>query len=170
MDHEIQNDVNIQASRRKCRQPMYLEKLWPRCRFACRSDDRIEAFHMTDLQYTIILDGGIDQGLGSFDRRGNWFFNEDVDAMLEQINADSGMVDCRNCQAHRIHFAKNVLVIGKCRSPVKACNFFRTRLENINHTNQFDIRDIRIKACMLPSQMSYTDDSCSNHGFSSPLL
>src|SRR5689334_11219778 len=121
---------------------MYLEKLWPRCRFARGSNDRIEPFHMPDLQYTIMFVSGIDQGLRPFDRSRNWFFNEYIDAVFEQIDADSSMIDCRNRQADRIHFAKNVPVIGKCRSLVKSRDFFGTRFENVDYTDKLRIRKI----------------------------
>ena len=57
----------------------------------------------------------VDQGLGFFESCGNGFFDKNVDAVFEKIDADPGVMGGRNRQADSINFAEDVVVIGKRR-------------------------------------------------------
>src|SRR5438105_5602357 len=54
VNHEVENDINIQTSRRKRGKPVNFEELWPCCNLAGESHDWIESLHVTDLQHAIV--------------------------------------------------------------------------------------------------------------------
>src|SRR5207248_1470323 len=102
MNHEIENDVDVEASRSKCGKPMDLEKLRLRGGLTGCSNDGIEPLHMADLKGALVSAGRIDQRTGLFERRGHRLLDENIDAMLKEVHADSGMIDCRYSEADRV--------------------------------------------------------------------
>ena len=56
-------------------------------------DRGIEALEMAGLQDAIVAAGGGDQGVGFFERGGYGFFYQHVDALLEELAADSRVLD-----------------------------------------------------------------------------
>src|SRR5438552_1098843 len=61
VNHQIKNDINIQASWRECRQTVNLEKLRPCRQFARKRYDGIEPLDVTHLKYALVPHCGLDQ-------------------------------------------------------------------------------------------------------------
>jgi hypothetical protein len=60
VDHQVQNNVDIEAPGRELRQPVNFEELGPGCGFARHSDDRIEPLDVSHLKDTLIHGRRID--------------------------------------------------------------------------------------------------------------
>ena len=61
------------------------------CRLFQSGNRRIESFQVTDLQDAAGARGGFDQRVGRGEIRGNWFFDQNVDASLHQLATNLAM-------------------------------------------------------------------------------
>src|SRR6266568_8399379 len=66
VNHQVKNNIDIQAPWREGSQTMNLEKLGPRRQFTCERDDGIEPLDVTHLKYALVPGCGLDQRSGFF--------------------------------------------------------------------------------------------------------
>ena len=102
VNHEVVDDVDIEAARRKNAEAMNFEKEWARDNFFRGDDGGIEALEMPDLQDAAVTLGRGDQCVGFFERSGDRLFDEQIDSLFEQPAADARMLDRRDGEAHGI--------------------------------------------------------------------
>src|SRR5215831_5932054 len=111
MNHQIEDNIDVQAPRRKYGKAVDFEKL-RFCRgLPRRSDDGIESLDMADLQYAFVSSGSYDEAFCLLDSGGYRFLDEHINSVLEKIDANARMIESRYCQTHRIDFAEEVPVI-----------------------------------------------------------
>src|SRR5262249_15386323 len=125
VDHEVQHNIDIEASWRECSQAMDLEELGLRRKLASCSDNRIESFNMTDLKDTLMSHSSVDQNLGLFNRRSDRFFDKHVDTVFEEIDSDARVLHRRDCETGGIDLAEQFVIIDVRSCVVEFRNFVR---------------------------------------------
>ena len=163
MNHQVKNNIDIQAPWREGSQTMNLEKLGPRRQVTCERDDGIEPLDVTHLKYALVPGCGLDQRSGFFGRGSNGLLNQNIQAVFEQIDTNPCMIAGWDCQANCIDFAENIAVIGEGGGLVQRRDPLGSGLENIDDSCQFHTLKLGIQACMLFPEMSDPNDSYSDH-------
>jgi hypothetical protein len=115
VNHQIEYNVNVQASRRKSGKPVDFEKLRLCCKFARLSDNGIESFDMANLQHALARRGGVNQSAGLFQCRSHGFFNQHIDSVLKKVNPYPGVIRGGDCQARRVDPAEQFAIIRERR-------------------------------------------------------
>lgn len=161
VNHEIENHVDVETARRKRGEPMDLEKLWLGGDLARGCYYRIESLDMANLQDPVVPGRSVDQRLGLFKGGRDRLLDKNVDAMFEKVRANASVIHCGNRQAHRVDLAEEFVVIRERGCLVEASNFFRTRLQYVDDTDQFS--ELGIKPRMLPPEMSHSNNCNFSH-------
>ena len=92
MDHEIENDVNVECSRSKNTKPVHLEKKWLMKNGANRSNRRIESFEMADLNDAVMALRQSDQVVGLLEGCGERFFYQDIDTSRQEFRCHGSVL------------------------------------------------------------------------------
>jgi hypothetical protein len=161
VNHEIENNVDVEASRRERGKPMDFKKLGLRCGLTGGRNDGVEPLDMADLKDSLVLPGCIDQRMSLFERGRHWLLDENIDALLQEFHANSGVIDGRNRETDGVDVAVQVPVVGKWGRLVQTGDLFRPRLLDIDHTGK--MAQLGIQPRMLLPQMPDTYYCHLNH-------
>src|SRR5438093_6565131 len=137
---------------------MDLEKLRASRGLAGCRNHRIESLNMADLQHAAVSPRPVDQLSSFFEIRSDWLLNENIDAVVEQINTNSAVIDSGNGQSRSIHFAQDFTIIRKRRGLVQRCNFLGAGPEYVDNTGKLDVRKLGVEPRVLLSDIPNTDD------------
>jgi hypothetical protein len=88
MDHQVEDDVNIETTGSENAHPVNFEEEWKLDDFFEKFNGGIETLEMTDLQEAPVLAGGGDQTFGAGQVGGNRLFYEDIKPGGKQCAAD----------------------------------------------------------------------------------
>src|SRR4051812_34656249 len=113
MNHEIKHDIDVEAARRKCREPVDLEELWLCRDLCCRHDDGIKSFDVSHLENSSVVVCRLDQFGCIRNCGGDRLFHQNVDPMRKQIDTDTRVVDSRNSETDRVDLAEKLAVVGQ---------------------------------------------------------
>jgi hypothetical protein len=89
--HEIEDDVDIEGTRRENAEPMRLKEHGHVDVGAHGKDGRVEALQVADLKDALVTRGQSDERVGFGQRGGDRLFDQDIDAGLEQCAGDRGV-------------------------------------------------------------------------------
>jgi hypothetical protein len=84
VDHEVQDDVDIERTRREDAEPMGLEEHGSVEIGNERADSRVEALQVADLQNEVPGMSAVDEVVRFLERAGNGLLDEDMDAGVQQ--------------------------------------------------------------------------------------
>jgi len=104
VNHEVEDDVDIERARAEDAEPMNLEEhglAEQRQRGANRG---IEALQVSDLRDALVLGGNLDEFVSLRKSGGDRLFDENVDAGFHQRARDVKMKDGRHSDRSRLHF------------------------------------------------------------------
>ena len=112
MDHEVEDDVDVEGARAEDAEAVCLEEHGAVEVGLDGGNGGIEALEVSDLQDALFSAGQIDQGVGFLDGGGDGFFDEQVDARMEEFcgnlgvrrrgHADGGGVDVEAAAMERV--------------------------------------------------------------------
>src|SRR5271155_3709054 len=103
MNHDVVDDVNVQAARGKNSEAMNFKKHGARNDFADRDDGGIVALEMADLQDAVGALCGGDEAVGFPDRGGHRFFDQHVHAGIEKIATHAAVLGGGNGEADSVN-------------------------------------------------------------------
>ena len=89
VDHEIEDDIDIQGARTEDAEPMHLKKHGAVEQGLDRGDGGVEALQVTDLQDASLGGGQSNEGVGLLEGGGDGLFDEDVDAGTQQLGGNA---------------------------------------------------------------------------------
>src|SRR5688500_2575641 len=107
----------------------------------------IESFDVADLKDSSVFGGGIDKDPGFFNAERDRFFDQHVDAVFEEVLADSGVIDRGHRETDRVDLAEELGVVGK-RPPLG---------NDIHGRYKFDVGHLLVDPRMVLAQMSDAD-------------
>ena len=96
MDHEVQDDVDVERARGEDGQPVRLKEHWPGEAAERGIDGRIEALEMPGSKDAAVAARRRKQPIGFGERGGEGLFDEQIEAGLKQLAGDGGMRDGRH--------------------------------------------------------------------------
>ena len=92
MDHEVEDDIDIQGTRGEDAEAMRLKKHGVVEQGTNSLDNGVESFQMAGLQDAVVLRGEVDELVGLFEGGGERFFDEDIDASGKQRGGHGGVL------------------------------------------------------------------------------
>src|ERR1700675_3813337 len=102
MNHDVVNDVDIQAARREYAEAMNFKVKWTIHYWHHRGDSGIESFQVPYLQNSIRPCGRGNKLVGLGQRSGHRLFDDDVDPEFQQAAADARVLDSRYGHTGRV--------------------------------------------------------------------
>lgn len=88
VDHEVEDDIGVEGTRRKNREAVRLEKHGATQQGQDGLYGRVEPFEMADGKDAIVFVGQGDQVVGFVESRGDGFFDQHMDVGLKQLGRD----------------------------------------------------------------------------------
>src|SRR5207247_4283882 len=155
--HEIEHHVHVKTTRRERSKPMDLEKLRPSRGLAGCRNHRIESLNVADLQHAAVSPRPVDQLSSFFEIRSDWLLNENIDAVVEQINTNSAVIDSGNGQSRSIHFAQDFTIIRKRRGLVQRRNFLSAGPEYVDNTGKLHVWELGVEPRVILYDLRNTD-------------
>jgi hypothetical protein len=132
VDHEIQNDVDVKAARAEQAQAVNFEKERIADDPPESGDRRVEAFKMAYLKDAAVPRCSVDQPLGAGEVRGDRFFDQNVDALLEQRTPNIRVGPSRSRHDCRIYLAPERTGFGERLTVILRGEVCRTMGVSIN--------------------------------------
>jgi hypothetical protein len=105
VDHEVEDDIDIEGARREDAKAVDFEKHGAADERERGADGGIEALEMTGLGDALVLGGDAQQFVGFGERGGHGLFDEDVDASFHEGTVDIEMEDGGDGDGGGLHFA-----------------------------------------------------------------
>ena len=102
MDHEIENDVDVERTRCEDAEAVSLKEHGAGDARQAGGDGGVEALEMADGKDALQRVGEADEGVGFGEAGGQGFFDEDVEAGTQEIGGDGGVGDGGNTDAGRV--------------------------------------------------------------------
>ncbi|HXI42556.1 MAG TPA: hypothetical protein VNH83_21415, partial [Bryobacteraceae bacterium] len=91
MNHQVEDDVDIEAARAEDAEAVDFEKQGLAGDFFERDDGGVETLEVADLEDAGVRIGGVDEAVGGGEFGGDGFFDQDVDAGFEECAAYIGV-------------------------------------------------------------------------------
>ena len=113
MNHQVQDDGDVGAARLERRQAFGLQKPWLVQVGRGRADGAVESLHVADLQAQPALPRGMHQGLGPRQGVGQRFFDQGMNATLQNGEADVDVCRRRHHHRYRLHAIQQRLERGE---------------------------------------------------------
>jgi len=109
VDHQVENDVDIEAARREDAEAVDFEKQRDGQRFFERGDGWVEALQVSRLQDAAVFLSQPGETFGTLRRFGDRLFDQNIDAGFEQARRDGFVGDGRSRDDSGIDLPKYVI-------------------------------------------------------------
>src|SRR5215212_1955854 len=103
VNHQVEHNVDVQRSRGELTYAMNLKIDWLANVRSQRNQGWIEAFEVSDLENCVALFGCANHPIGFFERSRYRFFDQDVNARLEQSTGNLAVGLSRNSDTRRLN-------------------------------------------------------------------
>ncbi len=159
VDHEIQHDGDVGASRLKWREsPAFDEAGTVEVGFG-GPERGVEPFDVPYLE----LDPGFgrrgDEGIGLGERPGQGFFHEDRNTALERRDSNVGVLRGRHRDRYRTHPAQERVKIGKPPNSDCGFNFVTARSIDVIETDELDLLQPREMPGVVQAEYADADNA-----------
>ena len=91
MDHQVEDDIDVEASWGEDAEAVDLEEEWKGDSFFECGDSGVEAFEVAYLEDALVLGCQVNQVLCACEVECDWFFDKDVEAGCKELAADFRM-------------------------------------------------------------------------------
>src|SRR5271169_171427 len=118
VDHQVEHDVDIEASRTEDAETVNFEKEGKAGDFLQRNDGRIEALEMSHLEDAAVGVGCLDELIGRSEILRDGLFNEYVDSSFQKGAADFGVSGGRNGDDGGVDLAGELAGVCECGARV----------------------------------------------------
>ena len=159
MDHQIENNVDIQASGREDRQSMDLDEARLPLDLHQSLYGGVEELHMADSQDPI--PGRLHEAIGFFESRGEGFLHQDVDSPLEQVAADLTMIDSGYGDYGGLQVPSDLIEAAEDPRTVFHGDALGHTSIDVEDTDQLRARFLGQDAYVVPTQCTGTNDADS---------
>lgn len=175
VNHEIEDDVDVEGARREDRETMRLKEHGAGDAFGGGGDGWVEAFEVADLHDAMKRRGESEDAIGFVEGRGEGFFDEDIDAGAKELfgdggvmngrNADGGGVDGEGCSEEIVDGgeAGDVVEAGRARAEL------RVRLDERGELDVLGVRgfELAVDAKVIAAEGSGANDceAKRSHGY-----
>jgi len=157
VDHQIEHDIDVQASRREYCQPVDLHKA--RLPFDPHEplNSRIEVLDVANSQDPIAR--RCYETVGLLQGRCDWLLDQDMDSTVEQIAADLTVVDRRHSHHGSLQALSKAVEVIEDLSPELAADPFRNSAIRIEDSNQIGGRIFGQNSHVMPTQGTRANDA-----------
>jgi hypothetical protein len=157
VDHQVEHDIDVQASRRKDCQPVYLHKARLPLDPHEPLNSRIEVLNVANGQDPIAR--CCYQTISLLQRRGNWLLDQDVDSTLEQIAADLTVIDRRHSHHGSLQTLGKAVEVIEDLSPELIADLFCDGAIRIEDSHQLCGRICSQNSNVVPTQGTGANDA-----------
>ena len=165
VDHDVIDDVDIEAARRKNAEAMDFEKHRARDDFSDGDDGGIEAFDVADLKNAAAAFCGGNERVGFIERCGDGLFDEDVDSRCEDAGADTRVLGSRDGEADGVNAIGGERVeVAKNAGAEFRGNFLCAVGVGIDDADELGTFDFAPNANVVAPEIADADD-CNSDGF-----
>ncbi len=159
VDHDVVNDVDIEAARRKNAEAMDFEKHGARDDFSDGDDGGIEAFDVADLKNAATAFRGGDERVGFIERCSDGLFNEHVNSGCQDARADARVFSGWNGKADGVDaVGRECVQVEKNAGAEFRGNFLRAVGVGIDDADEFGALGFAPNANMVASEIADADD------------
>src|SRR5215208_5404988 len=172
VNHQVEHNVNVQRSRGELTDAMNLKIDWLANVRSQRNHRGIEALEVSDLENCVALFGCADHPIRFFERSRYRFFDQDVNARLEQAARNLAVGFSRNSDTRRVDMPDQFTPVrGPLSFPFAAD---RARGVFVEIADGGELRhsfggECRVDARVLASEATDSNDCCAQHYVLKPL-
>ncbi len=163
VDHQVEDDVNVQAAFGELAQTVDLEELRLDKERRERSDGRIEPLQMSDLQEHPCLARTTNHALGFLQRARYRFLDKDGHAVFQELARDLTVALGRDGDAHSIHLTEQLAIVGVMADGILGGDRFASHTVDVANTDKHRFRKRSVDSRMLFPNTPDADNGHPQH-------